>query len=98
MISLEFKNWLILEAERIPLNQVDDSCKTTCPNSTVIWLITLEENWQQYKNLLPAFDKMSLKMFGGTMEIEEYRNIRKISGSFALMGLIIFCKSVKSAS
>ena len=28
-----------------------------------------------YKNLLPAFDKMSLKLFGGTMEIEEYRNI-----------------------
>ena len=30
--------------------------------------------------------------------LEEYRNIRKISASFALMGLIIFCKSVKSAS
>ena len=28
-----------------------------------------------YKNLLPAFDKMSLKMFGGTMEIEEFRNV-----------------------
>jgi hypothetical protein len=30
--------------------------------------------------------------------LEEYRDIRKISGSFALMILIIFCKSVKSAS
>ena len=29
----------------------------------------------QYKNLVPAFDKMSLKTFGGTLEIEEYRNI-----------------------
>jgi len=30
--------------------------------------------------------------------LEEYRNIRKISTSFALMILIIFCKSVKSVS
>lgn len=29
----------------------------------------------QYKNITPAFDKMALKMFGGTLEIEEYRNI-----------------------
>jgi hypothetical protein len=29
----------------------------------------------QYKNLVPSFDKMSLKTFGGTLEIEEYRNI-----------------------
>ena len=29
----------------------------------------------QYKALQPAFDKMALKMFGGTMEIDEYRNI-----------------------
>ena len=25
--------------------------------------------------MLPAFDKISLKMFGGTMEIEEFRNV-----------------------
>jgi hypothetical protein len=30
--------------------------------------------------------------------LEEYRNIRKISTSAALIGLIIFCKSVRSAS
>jgi thiol-disulfide isomerase/thioredoxin len=29
----------------------------------------------EYKTLVPAFDKMSLKTFGGTLEIEEYRNI-----------------------
>ena len=29
----------------------------------------------KYKSLLPAFDKMALTMFGGTMDIEEYRNI-----------------------
>jgi thiol-disulfide isomerase/thioredoxin len=29
----------------------------------------------QYKNITPAFDKMALKMFGGTLEIEEYREI-----------------------
>ena len=29
----------------------------------------------QYKNLVPSFDKMALKMFGGTLDIEEYRNI-----------------------
>ena len=29
----------------------------------------------QYKNLQPAFDKMAIKLFGGTLEIEEYRNI-----------------------
>jgi thiol-disulfide isomerase/thioredoxin len=29
----------------------------------------------QYKNLMPALDKMALKMFGGTLEIDEYRNI-----------------------
>jgi hypothetical protein len=29
----------------------------------------------QYKNLMPSFDKMALKMFGGTLEIEEYRSI-----------------------
>ena len=28
----------------------------------------------KYKTLIPAFDKMALKMFGGTMDIEEYRN------------------------
>ena len=53
MINCEFKNWLMLEAERMPLDQVEDSCKTTCPDATVIWLIKLEENWEQYKNLLP---------------------------------------------
>ena len=29
----------------------------------------------QYTNLQPSFDKMSLKLFGGTLEIEDYRNI-----------------------
>lgn len=29
----------------------------------------------KYKNLMPSFDKMSLKMFGGTLEVEEYRSI-----------------------
>lgn len=29
----------------------------------------------QYQNITPAFDKMALKMFGGTLEIEEYRSI-----------------------
>ena len=29
----------------------------------------------KYKSLVPSFDKMALKMFGGTMEIEEYRSI-----------------------
>ena len=28
-----------------------------------------------YKALIPAFDKMALTMFGGTIEIDEYRNI-----------------------
>ena len=31
--------------------------------------------YREYKNIVPAFDKMGLKMFGGTLEIEEYRNI-----------------------
>lgn len=30
---------------------------------------------KQYKSIVPAFDKMALKMFGGTLEIDEYRNI-----------------------
>jgi thiol-disulfide isomerase/thioredoxin len=29
----------------------------------------------QYKTIKPAFDKMALKMFGGTLEIDEYRSI-----------------------
>jgi hypothetical protein len=29
----------------------------------------------QYKTLIPSYDKMSLKIFGGTLEIEEYRNL-----------------------
>lgn len=29
----------------------------------------------QYKNITPSLDKMALKMFGGTLEIDEYRNI-----------------------
>lgn len=29
----------------------------------------------QYKNITPALDKMALKMFGGTLEIDDYRNI-----------------------
>lgn len=28
-----------------------------------------------YKSLVPSFDKLSLKMFGGTLEIEEYREL-----------------------
>ena len=53
MTPLEFKNWLIFEAERIPLDQVDDkSCKTTCPKATVIWLIKLEKNSGSFSILL----------------------------------------------
>lgn len=29
----------------------------------------------QYKTLVPSFDKMATKMFGGVLEIDEYRNI-----------------------
>jgi thiol-disulfide isomerase/thioredoxin len=29
----------------------------------------------EYKNITPAIDKMALKMFGGTLEIDEYRGI-----------------------
>jgi hypothetical protein len=29
----------------------------------------------QYKNLVPSYDKMALKQFGGTLEIDEYRNL-----------------------
>jgi hypothetical protein len=29
----------------------------------------------EYKNIVPSFDKMALKLFGGTLEIDEYRNI-----------------------
>ena len=29
----------------------------------------------EYKSIVPAFDKMGLKLFGGTLDIEEYRNI-----------------------
>ena len=29
----------------------------------------------EYKNLMPAFDKMSLNIFGGVLDINEYRNI-----------------------
>lgn len=29
----------------------------------------------QYKTIVPAMDKMALKMFGGTLEIDEYRNL-----------------------
>jgi thiol-disulfide isomerase/thioredoxin len=28
-----------------------------------------------YKNLIPAFDKMALKMFGGTLDIDEFRTL-----------------------
>jgi hypothetical protein len=31
--------------------------------------------YKEYSSIVPAFDKMGLKMFGGTLEIEEYRNI-----------------------
>lgn len=31
--------------------------------------------YKEYTSIVPAFDKMGLKMFGGTLEIEEYRNI-----------------------
>ena len=31
--------------------------------------------YKEYKSIVPAFDKMGLKMFGGTLEIEEYRNL-----------------------
>ena len=88
MISLEFKNWLMLEAERISLNQVDDSCKTTCPNSTVIWLITLEENWQQYKNLSPdevEEIKYFVKEYDGGEYIEGLESGKKNNFKFKSM-------------
>ena len=31
--------------------------------------------YKEYTSIVPAFDKMGLKMFGGTLGIEEYRNI-----------------------
>ena len=31
--------------------------------------------YKEYTSIVPAFDKVGLKMFGGTLEIEEYRNI-----------------------
>jgi hypothetical protein len=31
--------------------------------------------YKEYKSIVPAFDKMGLKMFGGTLEIDEYRNL-----------------------
>ena len=31
--------------------------------------------YKEYTSIVPAFDKMGLKMFGGTLEIEEFRNI-----------------------
>ncbi len=31
--------------------------------------------YKEYKSIVPAFDKMGLKMFGGPLEIDEYRNI-----------------------
>ena len=31
--------------------------------------------YKEYTSIVPAFDKIGLKMFGGTLEIEEYRNI-----------------------
>jgi hypothetical protein len=75
MISLEFKNWLILEAERMPLDQVDDkSCKKTCPKATVIWLITLEKNWEQYESLLPD-EVQKIKYF-----VKEYDGGEHIEG------------------
>ena len=30
---------------------------------------------KEYTSIVPSFDKMGLKMFGGTLEIDEYRNI-----------------------
>jgi len=75
MISLEFKNWLMLEAERMPLDQVDDkSCKKTCPKATVIWLITLEKNWEQYESLLPD-EVQKIKYF-----VKEYDGGEHIEG------------------
>jgi len=81
MINCEFKNWLMLEAERMPLDQVEDSCKTTCPDATVIWLIKLEENWEQYKNLLPEeVEKIKhfVKEYDGGQYIEVLKAVKKI--------------------
>lgn len=36
--------------------------------------------------------------YNGNYYFSEYRNIRKMTGSLALIGIIIFCKSVQSAS
>ena len=29
----------------------------------------------KYKNIVPSFDKLALKLFGGTLEIDDYRNL-----------------------
>lgn len=34
---------------------------------------------KEYTSIVPAFDKMGLKMFGGTLEIEEFRNITGVN-------------------
>jgi hypothetical protein len=36
--------------------------------------------------------------YKGNYYFSEYRNIRRMTGSLALIGIIIFCKSVQSAS
>ena len=33
----------------------------------------------EYKSIVPSFDKMALKLFGGTLEIEEFRNITSVN-------------------
>ena len=32
-----------------------------------------------YKNLTPSIDKMALKLFGGKLDIDEYRNINGLN-------------------
>lgn len=46
MINIAFKDWFLLEAERMPLASVDRTCQTTCASATVIWLIELMSNWE----------------------------------------------------
>lgn len=65
-------------------------CSPNCTLSYILNFYCNDENkWEKiallnllyfkvygkYKNLMPAMDKMALKIFGGTLEIDEYRKI-----------------------
>lgn len=44
MKNLDFRSWLLEAA--LPVLSDKEACQTSCPNATVVWLITLRENWQ----------------------------------------------------